>query len=296
MSPTTPSSLALEREAASAAQTLPALLANAETLAATLMAGAHGRRRAGPGETFWQYRDYTQNDPASAIDWRQSARSPRRYFVRETEWETAATVRLWCGQAESLQYSSGAQPTKFWRAAVLTTALALLLTKAGEKIGTLPSAGPGASGQRAVITLAEQILLTPEDSRDDRLPPLCPPNTTQAVYVSDFHMPTEDLTRRMREIAAAGTPVHFIQIADPAEETFPFTGRHVFQSPKGHGTKLLGDAAAVSPDYRRIRDAHFGVMEDTCRQFGMSFLRHLTDHPGAAILAQAHNVISGQVA
>ena len=81
-----------------------------------------------------------------------------------------------------------------------------------------------------------------------------------------------------------------------ALENQPIPALIVRKQPKGHGTKLLGDAAAVSPDYRRIRDAHFGVMEDTCRQFGMSFLRHLTDHPRAAILAQAHNVISGQVA
>ncbi|MEM9233358.1 MAG: DUF58 domain-containing protein [Pseudomonadota bacterium] len=286
--------LTLERHAAETAQRLPALLANAETLAATLMAGAHGRRRPGPGETFWQYRDYTQNDPASAIDWRQSARAPQRYFVRETEWETAATVRLWCGQSESMAYGS-ADVTKLWRAQILTTALALLLTKAGERIGALPSESPGSGGQRAVITLAEYLVSDGAENADP-LPPLCPPGTTQAVYISDFYVPTTELVSRLKAIAASGVTCHFIALADPSEEDFPFSGRVLFQTPRGSGrSTIFGDAAAVAEDYRRTRHAHLGVMEDLCRRFGFTFIRHRTDSPATPALAQAHNAIAGQV-
>lgn len=291
MSNSSTNALHLEHEAADAARRLPALLASAESLSATLTAGAHGRRRAGTGETFWQYRDYTRNDPASAIDWRQSARSPRRYYVRETEWETAATIRLWVGEGESLDYSSGGGPTKRWRGAVIATALALLLTKAGEKIGPLPARRPGMAGQRAVMQFAEHTLLP--EAEEDPLPPLSPPGTTQAVYISDFHLPTEALIARLREIAATGIPSHFIQLSDPAEEDFPFSGRTVFTSPGGTRSRLFGDASAVAEDYRRVRNAHFGVMEDTCRQFGMSFLRHRTDHGATPVLAQTHNLIAG---
>ena len=38
-------------------------------------AGAHGLRRPGPGEEFWQYRPAQPGEPARAIDWRRSARS-----------------------------------------------------------------------------------------------------------------------------------------------------------------------------------------------------------------------------
>ena len=69
-------------EAASAA--LPALMLSAERLAASLTAGAHGQRRAGTGEDFWQYRPATQGDTARSIDWRRSARSDGQ-FVRDRE-------------------------------------------------------------------------------------------------------------------------------------------------------------------------------------------------------------------
>lgn len=289
------SSLQIEHEAAEAALRLPSLLANAETLAATLSAGAHGRRRSGPGETFWQYRDYTQNDPASSIDWRQSARSPRRYFVRETEWETAATIRLWCQGGASLDYSSGDHPSKRWRASVIATALALLLTKSGEKIGSLPAHGPSRSGQRAVISFAEQAVGY-FDQEQEPLPPICPSGTTQAVYISDFHAPTTELIDRLKELAALGIPIHLIQIADPAEEKFPFSGRTVFEGPGGDKKqRLFGDAATIADDYRARREAHFGVVSDFCRQFGMTFLRHQTNHPATPLLALAHSAIAGDV-
>jgi len=61
-------------------------MAEAERVANTVEQGIHGRRRIGPGESFWQYRRYGTSDAASAVDWRQSARS-QHLFVRENEWD-----------------------------------------------------------------------------------------------------------------------------------------------------------------------------------------------------------------
>ena len=48
------------REAEELADALPPLLVEAERIAATVAPGIHGRKRTGPGETFWQYRRYEQ--------------------------------------------------------------------------------------------------------------------------------------------------------------------------------------------------------------------------------------------
>src|SRR5213076_813182 len=87
------------------AGTLPALMVAADRVAATVIQGVHGRRRVGQGDAFWQYRPYRDGDSASQIDWRQSARS-RHLFVRETEWEAAASVWLWRDASPSMQYAS----------------------------------------------------------------------------------------------------------------------------------------------------------------------------------------------
>ena len=61
---------------------LPPLLVEAERLTSGVWLGVHGRRKAGMGETFWQFRRYRVEDPATSVDWRQSAKS-QHLFVRE---------------------------------------------------------------------------------------------------------------------------------------------------------------------------------------------------------------------
>ena len=46
----------LRAQAEALGATLPPLLAQAEHLAATVALGEHGRKRAGMGDDFWQYR------------------------------------------------------------------------------------------------------------------------------------------------------------------------------------------------------------------------------------------------
>ncbi len=93
----------LRRDAERISGTLPPLLVEADRLAAGLVTGVHGRRRAGMGETFWQYRAAHPGDPFSLIDWRRSARSDRLY-VREMEWEAAENVLVWCDRSLSMDF------------------------------------------------------------------------------------------------------------------------------------------------------------------------------------------------
>ncbi len=81
----------LELEAHGLADRLPDLVIEAIRIASTVAHGIHGRRRAGPGETFWQFRQYQSGEGAHLVDWRRSAGSDHLY-VREREWEAAHTL------------------------------------------------------------------------------------------------------------------------------------------------------------------------------------------------------------
>ena len=87
------------------AAAMPRLILEARRVASTVIHGLHGRRRAGPGENFWQYRRFTSGESAQNIDWRRSARDDHPY-VREREWEAAPTP---VGEAAS------AAPVWKWR-------------------------------------------------------------------------------------------------------------------------------------------------------------------------------------
>ena len=58
----------LRRDAEKVGGALPPLLAEAEVLAATVAMGVHGRRRAGHGENFWQYRQAVPGDARSNLE------------------------------------------------------------------------------------------------------------------------------------------------------------------------------------------------------------------------------------
>ena len=272
---------ALQRAGEGAAGGLPALLTEAERVAGALAAGAHGRRRAGSGETFWQYRDYAHGDAASLIDWRQSARAPGRYFVRQTEWETAAQVHVWADGGDSLDYAS-AGVTKRWRAQVIAVALASLLSRGGERIG--PMDGPARGGRAGVTALAER-LLAPDHAG---LPPMPPERASRVVLISDFHEETGDVLDRFAGLRGLGRPVHVVQVSDPAEVSFPYSGRTLFASPSGAEHREYGEARSVRAAYDAARSAHLGALEDACARYGWTMLRHVTDAPATPVLAGLH--------
>src|SRR6202140_5650467 len=106
------------------AATMPRLMLEARRIAATIIHGLHGRRRAGSGENFWQYRRFVSGEPAQRVDWRRSGRDDHLY-VREQEWEAAHTVWIWPDRSPSMSFTSRlANEPKLDRALVIAFALA----------------------------------------------------------------------------------------------------------------------------------------------------------------------------
>src|ERR1700760_3660187 len=92
-------------DARSLSTTMPRLILEARRVAATIIHGLHGRRRAGNGENFWQFRRFMSGEPAQRVDWRRSARDDNLY-VREREWEAAHTVWIWPDRSPSMHFVS----------------------------------------------------------------------------------------------------------------------------------------------------------------------------------------------
>src|ERR1041385_7030519 len=110
------------------AASMPRLILEARRVAATVIHGLHGRRRAGPGENFWQYRRFVSGEPAQNIDWRRSARDDHLY-VREREWEASHTIWLWADRSPSMDFVQGSEWSKLDRALVVSFALAEVLVQ-----------------------------------------------------------------------------------------------------------------------------------------------------------------------
>ena len=258
------------------ASRLPPLLVAAERVAATVAAGAHGRRRSGPGEAFWQFRPYQPGDAAAAIDWRQSARGDR-LFVRENEWAAAQTVWLWVDSSASMDWRSGrALPRKLERARLLGLALAALLIRGGERVAPLGGGAPPMSGGGALARL-EAAMTQPGAANLPGVANL--PRHAEAVLVSDFLMAPAELEAAVRALAATGCRGHLVQVLDPAEETLPFAGRVRFTGLEDEGGLLVRRAEGVRDAYVRRLAAHRDALAAIAAAVGWSFALHHTDRP-----------------
>lgn len=273
----------LRRAAARAASRFPALLAEAERIAATVAFGAHGRRRAGPGETFWEYRRHRGEDGARAVDWRRSARGDQ-LFVRETEWEAANAVYLWRDGSAGMTAHSAGLPPKRDRAAVCLMACASLLARGGERIAALGETGRARAGQAGLELTGRALADGPGAASSVEAPDL--PRHARLVLASDFLDPPETWAHRVAALSAAGARGVMLRIIDPAEEDFPFAGRTRFD-PAGPGQPLvLGKAEAARAGYAALWAQHGAALGDLARRTGWTLITHRTDRPaGAAVLA-----------
>lgn len=277
-----PGVLALEREAHGLADRLPEILIDAQRIAQTVAHGLHGRRRAGPGETFWQFRQFQSSDTLRQIDWRRSASSDHLY-VREREWEAAHTVWMWTDLSPSMNFRSHLAPTtKRDRALLITLAAAELLVRGGERVAMLGLTSPTAS-RKATTRMAEAILAH-EDSA--MLQSTQPPRVhltrfSGAILVGDFLDPIEKTREHIEMLAADGAVGHLIEVVDPAEETLPYEGRTEFLAPGGGQRWVADRVQSLRAEYKKRLEAHRAELIEITRRLGWSFLVHHTDRSPA---------------
>ena len=282
------------------AATLPPLLVAAERVAATVAQGVHGRRRVGAGETFWQFRRYEFGDSASLIDWRQSAKS-QHLFVRETEWEAAESVWLWCDASPSMHYRSPVSSgEKIERAVLLLFAIAALLIRGGERIALLGTDRVPGSGRAALNRMVATLLGPAGDLgalRGSSLPrPERLPRYAQVVLIGDFLSPLEEMDELIRKFASEGVKGHLVQVLDPAEEDLPFSGRTEFHGVEGEGAVTVGRVEGLRGDFAARMTARREALLGMARRARWSFAHHRTDRPPETALLALYTALAGVTA
>ena len=265
---------------------LPRLILEARRIAATVIHGLHGRRRSGSGENFWQYRRFLSGEPARRVDWRRSARDDHLY-VREQEWEAAHTVWIWPDRSASMAFRSQlAADAKLDRTLIVAFALAEILVEGGERVGVPGLMRPTAS--RNVIDKMAQAMLHDVGERTSLPPSFAPSPLSEVVLLSDFWSPLAEFRNTLAQVSGARARSHVVQIVDPAEETFPYSGRIEFLEPEGLGSVTADRAETWRDDYvTRLAQHRTGLREETDRNLA-SFIIHRTDRPASEIVFALH--------
>src|SRR6202008_3788586 len=116
------------------------------------------------------------------------------------------------------------------------------------------------------------------------LPPTFSPSPlAEIVMLSDLWSPVGDVLRTIAQLSSTGARGHVVQIAAPAEETFPYSGRVEFIEPEGAGAITAGRAETWRAEYETRVSRHRGEIRAECDRLGWSFSMHRTHPPGSEL-------------
>ncbi len=284
----------LRHEAEALVAALPPLQVEAERVATTVHQGVHGRRKVGQGETFWQFRRYHTGDSATQIDWRRSAKSDH-LFVRETEWEAAQSVWIWCDASASMDYRHGRdRPTKRQRADLMALATAALLVRSGERVALFGHGMRPGTGRMALNRITQALLLDDRKHiKGNSLPPAEHlPRFAQLVFISDFLVPLEEIQARVHGYAGRGISGILLQVLDPAEESLPFSGRVLFEGMEDEGRTLISRVDALRTAYGARFANHHEGLKDIARSVGWNLIVHHTHQPPQRALLSTYTSLA----
>ncbi len=228
-------------------ETLPEMIVMAEHVAMNIMQGAHGRRRVGVGESFWQFRNYVAGDSARLIDWRQTAKRDSA-FIRETEWEASQSIILWSDNSASMDYSSdfSKYPTKQKYAILILLSLASALLRGGETI-VVPGNRP-VQRYKSLPHIAE--MLVQNNLTLKNLGKI--PKDAHAIFISDGWTELDQFANNIKYLAQNRLKANFVQLLDITEKTLPFSGSIIFEDLENpNNLERLPDVKAIREEYKK---------------------------------------------
>ena len=214
-----------------------------------------------------------------------AAREPTGFFLREREWEAQASVSLVLEDNSGMGFRSSANlPSKRERAVLLLLALASLLLRAGERVAlagmTPPLAGTAALGTLAAALVTNRAAgsVTFASARID--------HKARSIVFGDFLQPDRVFS------APPGGAV--VQILDPAECDFPFSGRMIFEGFVGETEIEAPRAENWTAAYRNRIAALREAVVAAAQRSGQTPIFHRTDAPPATALAALHIALAAK--
>jgi uncharacterized protein (DUF58 family) len=182
--------------------------------------------------------------------------------------------------------SRKSRDSKLERALIVAFALAELLVEGGERVGIPGIMNP--TGSRNVIDKMAQAVLHDTATRASLPPAFVPSSLSEIVVLSDFWSPIGEVHATLAGLSSTGAHGTLVQVVDPAEETFPYSGRIDFVEPEGFGTITAGRAEAWATDYIARVARHREEIRAESRRLGWLFSVHDTDRSAAELLLFLH--------
>ena len=216
--------------------------------------------------------------------------------MRETEWEAAESVLIWCDRARAMDFKSDELDwTKADRARLLSLATAVLLNRGGERFGLLGTeAERPRNGETQLMRVAALLNAEAQHVPDYGAPPVTElPKAGKAVFFSDFMGPRDEVFPAILNAAGQGTGGIFVMILDPIEMEFPFAGRTRFESVAKAVRHETDEAKSLRHAYlARLAERREDLAAVAARA-NWQIIVHRTDESPRKALVRLHAILGG---
>jgi uncharacterized protein (DUF58 family) len=287
---------------------LAPLRLRARSIADGVWAGAHRSIRKGAGVELGGNRPYAPGDDLRWIDRRALLRHDR-LMVRDFETETDRGLRLVLDATASMAHRSQKAPgAKLAYAAVVAAALARVSLASGDPVGLSFIGGDTMDPLSAVAgrEAFERIVGALENARafgdlSGDLPLVKrvfdavarrSRRGTIVVLLSDLVDLPPGAIDHFAALASAGRVLVAVQVLDPEEQTFPFSGTVRLRALEGDAI-VETDADATRSHYLHLLDEISSAWSDRLTGLGGHFLRTQTTDDAAAVVRDVVARVAG---
>ena len=257
------------------------------------MAGEHKSPYRGFAIEFAQHREYAPGDDVRHLDWKVQAKT-ERYYIKQYEQETNFVAHLLLDGSESMNYRSG-ELSKLEYGKMMAACLAYVILHQRDAV--------------ALGIFDEEIreYLPRSDNRDNlfkimnRLAGFDATGKTQVaevlhgmanqvrrkgimIVMSDFFDDEAAIVEGIQHLRFAGHEVILMQILDPYEIDFPFTGMVEFDGLENI-PKVQTRPTQIKKTYHREFEAFRQRLRDACDRNQCHFVEVRTDQPFDEILS-----------
>jgi uncharacterized protein (DUF58 family) len=140
-----------------------------------------------------------------------------------------------------------------------------------------------------VIDKMAQAMLHDDATRASLPPAFVPSALAEIVVLSDFWSPMSEIRTMLAGLSASGAHGTLVQIVDPAEETFPYSGRVEFVEPEAGSMITAGRAESWANDYVARVALHRDEIRAETNKLDWLFSTHTTSRSAAELLLFLHS-------
>ncbi|HAO95025.1 MAG TPA: DUF58 domain-containing protein [Verrucomicrobiales bacterium] len=211
---------------------------NARFIVEGYMAGEHKSPYRGFAIEFAQHREYAPGDDVRHLDWKVQAKT-ERYYIKQYEQETNFVAHLLLDGSESMKYGSG-EISKFEYGKMMAACLAYLILHQRDAVALgifdeeVQEYLPRSDNRDNLFRIMDRLAGF-EPLRGTRLAPVLHGMAGQikrkgiVIVISDFFDDEEELLQSVQHLRFKGHEVIMMQVLDPCEIDFPFTGNVEFE-------------------------------------------------------------------